>query len=192
MRFVLAAVALGRLTTHFCDAIRRALSHEDLEFDATRWSDAVSSLGETKTWGGVKFGSRLVDSRSVQVAAPPPDSFRPIQQIGGEAGWYFGDWLWRLRGFLDLLLGGAGMRRGRRHPLQIAVGDTIDFWRVEALEPNRLLRLYAEMKLPGRAWLQFEVEPDPAGSTIRQTACFSIHVVSSGCSTGTRFTRSTP
>jgi hypothetical protein len=120
----------------------------------------------------VKFGSRLIDSRSVHVPAAPEECFRTIQQIGGEAGWYWGDWLWRLRGFLDLLAGGAGMRRGRRHPIQISAGETVDFWRVEAVEPNRLLRLYAEMKLPGRAWLQFEVDPDASGSTIRQTALF--------------------
>ncbi|MEX2304362.1 MAG: SDR family oxidoreductase [Bryobacterales bacterium] len=154
------------------EAIERALLHEDLEFDATRWSDAVSSLGEMPSWGGVKFGSRLIDSRSVHVPAAPEECFRTIQQIGGEAGWYWGDWLWRLRGFLDLLAGGAGMRRGRRHPLEISAGETVDFWRVEAVEPNRLLRLYAEMKLPGRAWLQFEVDPDASGSTIRQTALF--------------------
>jgi hypothetical protein len=80
--------------------------------------------------------------------------------------------LWRLRGFIDLLFGGVGMRRGRRHPEEIAVGDTVDFWRVEAYEPNRRVRLVAEMKLPGRAWLEFEVEPDADGTTIRQTAVF--------------------
>ncbi len=154
------------------EAISRALEHEDLEFDATRWSDAVSSLGETAAWGGVKFGSRLLDSRSVHLPLPASACFRPIQQIGGAVGWYQSDWLWRLRGYIDLLLGGAGMRRGRRHPVDLMPGETVDFWRVEALEPNRLLRLYAEMRLPGRAWLQFEVEPDASGSTVRQTALF--------------------
>ncbi|MBI4465295.1 MAG: DUF2867 domain-containing protein, partial [Acidobacteria bacterium] len=87
-------------------------------------------------------------------------------------GWYYANWLWSLRGFLDLLAGGVGMRRGRRHRELLSVGETIDCWRVEAIEPNRLLRLFAEMKMPGRAWLQFEIEPDELGSIIRQTAIF--------------------
>ena len=83
-----------------------------------------------------------------------------------------GDALWHLRGFLDLLVGGVGLRRGRRDPGQLTQGATLDFWRVEAVEPDHLLRLRAEMKLPGRAWLQFEVDGDAGGSTIRQTAIF--------------------
>jgi uncharacterized protein YbjT (DUF2867 family) len=153
-------------------AIERALGKEDREIAQTRWSDALSSRGPASTWGGVKFGSRLVDSRSARVSHPPPQAFRPIRRIGGETGWYYANWLWRLRGFLDLLVGGAGMRRGRRDPERLAPGDTVDFWRVEAIEPDRLLRLSAEMKLPGRAWLQFEVEGDESGSTIRQTSVF--------------------
>lgn len=154
------------------ESIARALRHEDHEFAQTRWSDALSSQGPSRPWGGVKFGSRLVDSRSTRVAAPPTKAFRAVQRIGGDTGWYYADWLWRLRGFLDLLVGGAGLRRGRRHPLWLAPGDTVDCWRVEAFEPGRLLRLSAEMKLPGRAWLQFEVAGDEGGSTIRQTALF--------------------
>jgi len=153
-------------------AIERALTNEDRELAETRWSDALSSRGPASTWGGVKFGSRLVDSRSAKVAQPPSQTFRLIQRIGGETGWYYANWLWRLRGFLDLLVGGAGMRRGRRDPERLGPGDTVDFWRVEAIEPDRLLRLSAEMKLPGRAWLQFEVEGDESGSTIRQTSIF--------------------
>ena len=154
------------------EAIERALRHEDREMAATRWSDALSSRAAARTWGGVRFGSRLVDSRSARVPCRPVEAFGPIRRIGGQAGWYYANWLWRLRGFLDLLAGGAGLRRGRRDPEQLLPGDTVDFWRVEALEPDRLLRLFAEMKLPGRAWLQFEVEGDGAGSTIRQTAIF--------------------
>jgi uncharacterized protein YbjT (DUF2867 family) len=156
----------------FREAIERALTNEDRELAETRWSDALSSGGPASTWGGVKFGSRLLDSRSAKVRQPPSQAFRPIQRIGGKTGWYYANWLWRLRGFLDLLAGGAGMRRGRRDPERLAPGDTVDFWRVEAIEPGRLLRLSAEMKLPGRAWLQFEVEGDESGSTIRQTSIF--------------------
>ena len=156
----------------FREAIERALGNEDREIAQTRWPDALSSRGPARTWGGIKFGSRLVDSRSVQVPHPPPQAFKPIRRIGGGTGWYYANWLWRLRGFLDLLVGGAGMRRGRRDPERLAPGDTVDFWRVEAIEPDRLLRLSAEMKLPGRAWLQFEVEGDESGSAIRQTSIF--------------------
>ena len=104
---------------------------------------------------------------------PAPAAFRPIQLIGGETGWYRGGALWRVRGLLDLLVGGPGLRRGRRDPVNLRVGDTLDFWRVEAFEPDRLLRLRAEMKVPGRAWLQFEVSPSDGGRTrIAQTAIF--------------------
>jgi len=96
----------------------------------------------------------------------------PIARIGGDRGWYFATWLWRIRGVIDLLMGGVGMRRGRRDPNAPAVGDTLDFWRVEAYEPGRRLRLAAEMKVPGRAWLEFEVEPVADGAVVHQTAVF--------------------
>ena len=154
------------------EAIARALLNEDRELAVTRWSDALSSGAAPSQWGGSAFGSRIVDSRSVRVARPPREVFAPVRRIGGETGWYYGDWLWQLRGFLDLLVGGVGVRRGRRDPEKLVPGDALDFWRVEAIEPDALLRLAAEMKLPGRAWLQFEVEPDGAGSMLRQTAIF--------------------
>ena len=152
--------------------IERALQNEDHDFAQTRWSDALSSKGAERRWGGVKFGSRLVDSRVRTVPCDVSAAFRPIERIGGKTGWYYGNWLWRIRGFLDLLVGGPGLRRGRRHPGQVVPGDTVDFWRVERIEQDRLLSLNAEMKLPGRAWLQFEVEPCAEGSQIRQTAIF--------------------
>jgi hypothetical protein len=154
------------------EAIRRALAREEQEFAETRWSDALSSSGEPRSWGGVRFGRRLVDSRTVSVGVPSAVAFAPIQVIGGAIGWYGWNWLWRLRALLDLLAGGVGMRRGRPNPVLLNVGDTIDFWRVEALEPNRRLRLAAEMKLPGRAWLEFEVTSNGPSTTIRQTAIF--------------------
>jgi uncharacterized protein YbjT (DUF2867 family) len=154
------------------EVLARALVNEDLGFAATRWSDALSSQRTPKGWGGVKFGSRRVDSRAAWVDRPPEQAFRPISQIGGDAGWYFGNRWWRLRGLLDIAVGGPGLRRGRRDPESVMVGDTLDFWRVDAMEPGRLLRLAAEMRLPGRAWLQFEVTPENRGSLIRQTALF--------------------
>jgi hypothetical protein len=155
------------------EAIARALRNEDRDFAQTRWSDALGSTRETRGWGGDAFGSRRVDSRAITVDWPPAQAFEVIERLGGDTGWYYGNWLWRLRGLLDLAVGGAGMRRGRRDPLHVAVGDAVDFWRVEALERGRLLRLAAEMRLPGRAWLQFEIEPlDGGRCTIRQTALF--------------------
>ena len=153
------------------EAIERALLNEDRALALTRWSDALSS-GDTRQWGGESFGSRIVDSRSTHVPQERPQAFEPIRRIGGDTGWYYGSWLWRLRGFLDLMVGGVGVRRGRRDPRHVVPGDALDFWRVEAIEADALLRLSAEMKLPGRAWLQFEVEPDGEGSLVRQTAIF--------------------
>jgi len=155
------------------DAIASALQKEDQELAGTRWSDALSSAGVERRWSGVRFGSRIVDSRQIHVNASAEQAFEPIERIGGQTGWYYGNWLWRLRGFIDLLLGGVGMRRGRSDPDHLRVGDTLDCWRVEDIVPNRRLRLQAEMKLPGRAWLEFEVVPDgTGGSTVRQTALF--------------------
>jgi len=154
------------------DAIRRAIDKEDKEFSETRWSDSISSSGNMPSWFSQSFGSRLIDSRTLKVDMPPKATFKTIQRIGGETGWYSWNWLWQLRGFFDLLVGGVGMRRGRAHFDILRVGDTLDFWRVEEYEPNHLLRLTAEMKLPGRAWLEFEVLGDDLSSTIRQTAIF--------------------
>jgi uncharacterized protein YbjT (DUF2867 family) len=153
------------------EAMRSAIGCEEREFAATRWSDALSSSGALPAWGGVQFGSRLVDSRTLRVATTPEAAFAPVLRIGGNTGWYAWNWLWRLRGFLDLLIGGVGMKRGRRSDTCLRVGDTVDCWRVEVLAAN-LLRLAAEMKLPGRAWLEFEVTGDDSSATIRQTAIF--------------------
>jgi len=148
------------------EAMARALRNEDRE---SHWADAA---GAVPHWGGVRFGNRLVDQRSVTVPVSPAAAFAPIRRIGGATGWYFATWLWRLRGALDLLFGGVGMRRGRRDADRLRVGDVVDCWRVEVIEPDRRLRLYAEMKLPGRAWLEFVVEPTATGTRITQTATF--------------------
>jgi hypothetical protein len=153
------------------EAIERALANEDLDFAATRWTDAVSATGAQRNWGGTRFGSRLVDARAARVGCPPDQAFAPILRIGGATGWYHANLLWRVRGFFDLLVGGPGLRRGRRDAERLVPGDTIDFWRVEAVGIG-LLRLQAEMRLPGRAWLQFEVEPEGSASVIHQTAIF--------------------
>lgn len=154
------------------EAVHRALASEERYLSATRWSDALSSTGPESPWGGTPFGSRLVETRTAHVDVPPAVAFGPILRIGGDAGWYAWNWLWHLRGVLDLLAGGGGMRQGRTSATTLHVGDTVDFWRVEALEPDHLLRLVAEVKLPGRAWLEFEVSGDDTSATIRQTTIF--------------------
>jgi uncharacterized protein YbjT (DUF2867 family) len=154
------------------EAIARALRLEDEAIARTRWFDALGSGGPARAWGGVRFGRRLVDARRTHVSAPPEVAFRAVERIGGARGWYGAGALWRLRGALDLAVGGVGMRRGRPDPEHLRPGDAVDFWRVDAIEPGRMLRLAAEMKLPGRAWLQFEVEPEAGGAAIAQTAVF--------------------
>ena len=140
----------------------------------TSWSDAagVSSRPERP----VRLESRhgmIIERRRRTVAAPAPDVYRVFTGIGAARGWYFASWTWRLRGMADRLLGGAGLRRGRRHPDDLRIGDALDFWRVEDLKPDRLVRLRAEMKLPGRAWLQYEVWEAQDGTThLEQTAAF--------------------
>lgn len=154
------------------EAIASALRNEDSSFAQTRWSDALSAAGAPRKWGGTRLGNRLVDSRSVTVACGPCAVFAAVERIGGATGWYCANGLWTLRGWLDLLLGGVGMRRGRRDPERLRVGDALDCWRVESLEAGRRLRLAAEMKLPGRAWLEFEVQPDGSKARLKQTATF--------------------
>ncbi len=152
------------------ETVVRAQADEDGGAEGPRSDDPLTpgSVG-----GNARNGSLLIDSRSVTVPRPPAVVFAPIQRIGGDNGWYVVDKLWQLRGALDALVGGPGFRRGRRDPVNVEVGDTIDFWRVECFEQDRLLRLAAEMKVPGRAWLEFEVEPDGnGGSKVRQTAIF--------------------
>jgi uncharacterized protein YbjT (DUF2867 family) len=153
------------------EAIGRALAYEDNEFAETRWSDARSAM-VVRRRNPTAYGSRLIDSRAVRVPVPPARAFSPIARIGGTTGWYGADRLWRLRGVLDQLVGGVGLRRGRRSPDTLMAGDMLDFWTVEEYRPDRLLRLEAQMRVPGRAWLQFEVEPDGDGARIRQTALF--------------------
>ncbi len=154
------------------DAIKPALMREDSEIAETRWSDALSSSGPIKSWGGIRFRSRILDTRTARISVPAKEAFAPIRKIGGDTGWYYGDWLWQIRGFFDLLVGGVGVRRGRRDPESLRIGDALDFWRVEKFEPNRRLILRAEMKVPGRAWLEFEVTPEENSSVICQTATF--------------------
>ena len=154
-------------------AVARALEEEDAGFASISWSADALAAGTALRWGGVRIRTRLVHSCAVDLPVAPAVAFAPVRRIGGANGWYYGDWVWRLRGFVDLLLGGVGMNRGRRDSEHLAEGDVLDCWRVEVYEPDARLRLAAEMKVPGRAWLQFDVTPrGGGGSTVRQTAVF--------------------
>ena len=149
-----------------------ALALQRLDEDAVETTWASSLAGERE---GPALGSHegmLLVRHHRQVMAPPQAVFQSFCGLGGENGWPAGNLLWQLRGGLDRILGGVGMRRGRRHPRELRVGDPVDFWRVEALEPDRLLRLRSEMKLNGHAWLQFTVRAEGGGSWLEQTAFF--------------------
>lgn len=171
--------------TGYDEAVRLALARMAGDNVETTWASSISSLSDLDGRPGDPLDSDLLDShegmlldrRRRRVKAPPERIFEAICALGGDAGWPAGNALWQLRGLMDRVAGGVGMRRGRRHPRELRVGDPLDFWRVEALEPPQLLRLRAEMKLPGRAWLQFQVVPDPGGSRVEQTAFFEPHGV---------------
>ena len=146
----------------FAVAVARALAEEHAGPLATRWTGAAATSAIAASWTGPVVG----DEQRRAAAVPAATLFATVERIGGATGWYYGDWLWRLRGLLDRLLGGVGMRRGRRDPVAIALGDPIDFWRVEDFVPGRLLRLRAEMKVPGAATLEFAVEDQAGGGAI--------------------------
>ena len=112
----------------------------------------------------------LRDVREIIVAVGPMEAFKPINQIGGSNGWYYANFLWKIRGWIDLLAGGVGIRRTRVNQHTYVIGDTLDWWRISDHIPNELVILDAEMKLPGKAWLKFEIVPSQKGSLIRQTA----------------------
>lgn len=160
-------------------AIRLALERVRQHQIESSWTDAglipPAEWGSPldPTWAG---GTIYNDSRRIQVAASREELWRAVVSIGGEAGWYYGDWLWKLRGFLDHLVGGVGLHRGRRCPLELAPGEALDFWRVVAVEKHRRLLLVAEMKVPGEATLEFQLEEESPGiTTVRQIARFHPH-----------------
>ena len=153
------------------DAIRSAFRHEVSNEVATSWLDAGPIPGDPD-WSG---GHVYVDRRSRDVAATKEDLYEAVKIIGGGHGYYAADWLWRIRGLMDQVSGGPGLRRGRRDNREIACGDALDFWRVMDAIPGKKLRLYAEMKLPGVATLEFEIDNnpnDPNTSILTQTARF--------------------
>ncbi|MFF7446312.1 MULTISPECIES: DUF2867 domain-containing protein [unclassified Streptomyces] len=163
----------------FEDAVRMALQRVRDAQVTTRWSSASvpgapsDPLPTDPDWAG---GSLYTDVRELTVDAPREALWRVIEGIGGENGWYSFPLAWAARGLLDRLVGGVGLRRGRRDATRLRVGDSLDFWRVEEIEPGRLLRLRAEMRLPGLAWLEMATDTDEAGRTrYRQRALFHPH-----------------
>jgi uncharacterized protein YbjT (DUF2867 family) len=150
----LAATRSGKVPGSFTGA--------DLAYFATAATDPA--------WSG---GTTLIDSRTAITPAGPDEVFSSVLSVGGDKGWYASQRLWQIRGALDQLVGGPGLRRGRRDTASLDVGDPVDFWRVEAVVPNRQLRLHAEMRLPGEAWLTWDLSPaEGAGTCITQTAEF--------------------
>lgn len=158
----------------YVSAMRGVIDDLDEGRIDTAWSDTSGAAAAPEK--PVRLESRhgmIIERRRRKVAAPASDVYRVFTGIGAGRGWYFANWAWRMRGAMDRLLGGSGLRRGRRHPDDLRIGDALDFWRVEDLQPNRLVRLRAEMKLPGRAWLQYEVRETQDGEThLEQTAAF--------------------
>lgn len=158
----------------FDDAVRRALTRvKDLDV-TTSWMDSpprtpASPMPEDPHWAG---GTVYQDRQVVHTTATPERLFATVSGVGGTRGWYVASSLWTLRGWLDKVIGGVGMRRGRRHPDDLRVGDALDFFRVEAYDPPSLLRLRAEMKVPGDAWLEWRVTEEPEGTTLCQLARF--------------------
>jgi uncharacterized protein YbjT (DUF2867 family) len=156
-------------------AVKRALEKLTASEVETSWADAlVSSWPYEKPSVLTTNEGMIIEQRQRVVKAPPDVVFRVFTSVGGANGWLYFNWAWYLRGTLDRLLGGVGLRRGRRRPEEVRIGDALDFWRVEAVEPGHLLRLRAEMKIPGVAWLQFHAEPTNDGHThLVQEALFA-------------------
>jgi Protein of unknown function (DUF2867) len=181
------------------EAIRRALDRVRSNAVDTRWSVAGAVPGDPEWAGGTVF----TDARSITIDATPAEVSRAVCRIGGGHGWYAGDILWRIRGWMDTLVGGPGLRRGRRHPERVEFGETLDFWRVIGVEEGKSLALLAEMKLPGTATLNLEVWPAGGGNAsaglvagarteLRMTARIQPIMECWGVSTGTRCYRRTP
>jgi uncharacterized protein YbjT (DUF2867 family) len=151
------------------ESVERALQQTTENGVATRWS---SALGSAPAFELTQKEGMIRETRSCRASADPATTFAAFSSLGGDTGWLFWSWAWSVRGALDRLAGGPGLRRGRRHPSDLEPGDAVDFWRVERVEPPNLLRLRAEMKVPGRAWLQWEVLPEKGSTQLVQTAIF--------------------
>ena len=157
----------------FETAVRYALKKIEIGDIESSWSDAlVTSAGDIKPYRFAMVEGMFVEKRQLLVNLPARFVFKSFSGIGGKRGWLYMDWAWGIRGWLDKIIGGVGLRRGRRHPDEIWVGEALDFWRVEAVTPDRSMRLQAEMKLPGKAWLEFLSTPQADGQTLLTTTAY--------------------
>ncbi len=154
-------------------AVDRALARMSEHAVESRWSDALGSGDSGDSYELRDREGVLEETRTLYINATPDQVFRAFCRVGGEEGWLAWNLLWRIRGFMDRLVGGPGLRRGRRDPRQLLPGEAVDFWRVELIEAPKLLRLRAEMRLPGKAWLQFSAVPEGSGTRLIQTALFA-------------------
>ena len=161
--------------TDYLRAVQLALAKLEADTVETTWATAhalespAEPLPTDPQWAGHTV---FTDVRMRETSATPKQLFKVIQSIGGDTGYYSLPGAWAVRGLVDKLAGGVGLRRGRRSRQSLALGDALDWWRVEELIPDRLLRLRAEMRVPGRAWLELSIEPTPGGSRYRQRAVF--------------------
>jgi uncharacterized protein YbjT (DUF2867 family) len=156
-------------------AVRLAIERLESGGVETAWSDALaSSLGDRRPVTLTTHEGLIIERRRIEIRAESAAVFKIFSALGGTRGWLTWNWAWRIRGAVDRMVGGVGMRRGRRHPTEVQPGDAVDFWRVEEVVRDRLVRFRAEMKVPGRAWLQFETHPKPdGGAVLIQTAFFA-------------------
>lgn len=165
----------------FQTAAHLALGRIQRDNVETSWADAlVTSTGDIKPYEFTVEEGMFIERRQILLDLKPESVFRAYSGIGGERGWLYMDWSWAIRGWMDKAIGGVGLRRGRRHPDEIHTGESLDFWRVENVEKNRLMRLRAEMIVPGKAWLQFESTPQGTQeekTLLTVTAYFAPHGV---------------
>ncbi len=158
---------------NFETAVRFALKKIEAGDIESSWSDAlVTSAGDIQPYRFAVMEGMFVEKRQRLVDLPAESVFRSFTGIGGARGWLYMDWAWGIRGWMDKIVGGVGLRRGRRHPDEIWVGESLDFWRVESVTPDRCMRLRAEMKLPGKAWLEFQAVPQEDGRTLLTTSAY--------------------
>ncbi len=166
------AAAFGLAPLPYEEALQDAIDRTDRHAVESTWFDSVDVSGRESLASLASHEGMIVERRSRAVAAPPERVFAEVERVGGHAGWPYANLLWRVRGLMDRATGGPGMRLGRRDPDRVRVGDAVDFWRVEEVRRPELLRLRAEMRVPGRAWLQYEVIDAPGGTRLLQTAFF--------------------
>lgn len=166
------AAAFGLHPRSFDESLQRAIDRTDRHVVESTWFDALATPDKASLSSVTSTEGMIVERRQRVVAASPEQVFAEVERLGGDAGWPYANALWRIRGLMDRLVGGVGMRLGRREPDHLRVGDAVDFWRVEEVRRPHLLRLRAEMRVPGRAWLQYDVIETDVGCRLIQTAFF--------------------